>query len=140
MFYESLYSYSYRLVQAELISKVKSRKFSGCSWEIPPEILHTCSVSPCQPVYGRFFFLCFFRIFRQMFGRLFVLGYLGLNASQGPGQKIKTKTLFVDGSTGTQHMRKKSGAISKKRREHLGFCAENMRNLLRCLENFLASV
>ena len=42
-------------------------------WKIDSESLNTCSVSLCQPVNER----CRF-FFRQIFGRVFCLGYLGL--------------------------------------------------------------
>ena len=64
----------YRLVQDE-----KNLLRVGCSrhfGEIDPEMLHTCFMSPFQPVYERVLFF-----FRQMFGRSGGEGYLSLKES-----------------------------------------------------------
>ena len=77
-----------RLVQVESHKKSLESEIYTVFLEIYSEILHTCSMSPCQPVHEQ----CCLFLFRQMFGRLFCFGYLGLTTSQIIVEKHK-KTL-----------------------------------------------
>ena len=76
-----------RLVQGERPNFIKESEvhavFRGDrSWK-----LHTCSMSPCRPVAGRFLF-CFVLFLSQIF---VLLKYVGLKESQIPDEKKKTR-------------------------------------------------
>ena len=92
----------------------RSRRF----WEMDPDLLHTCSTRPCQPVTQHFFLPPF--LVRQIFRFIYV--GLKLKESHTPGKKIIKKIVQVDRDT--QHVHNLSGSIFQKRREHLGFRAE----------------
>ena len=71
----------------------RSRRF----WEMDPDLLHTCSTRPCQPVTQHFFLPPF--LVRQIFRFIYV--GLKLKESHTPGKKIIKK--IVHGSTGTHN-------------------------------------
>ena len=84
----------------------------------------TCVLCPCQPLTERFFFSVFF------FARQMVVFFFQNNiwALRNPKFPAKKKEENHPSSTGRQELRiraKNSGYTSKKRCEHLGFCAEN---------------
>ena len=88
--------------------------------------LHTCSMSPCQPVNERCVF--FVSCFRQI---LFVFLNLGLKESQIPGEKQNTCRQRVDRDSWNTCAKFQAIIISQKRRKHLGFRAENVYSNLR---------
>ena len=96
-------------------------------WEIDPEIWHVRILwSPARPV-------CFFSGQICSFSYIF-RWFLGLKGSKPSGENQITP--FVNGFEGTRrigHVCNQSGPISKKRRGHLDFCAENTCNLSSCL-------
>ena len=96
-------------------------------WEIDPECLHTCSMSPCRPIEGR----CFnFHFFVMHFPLLLILEFWGLEKPQVPDKQENTHTPFVKASTGgwlTEHVtKKKQEPCLKNALKHLGSSSENV--------------
>ena len=113
----------YRLAELEYLKKVKRRK-SRRLWKIDLKIC-TCSISPCQPVNE--WCLCMFFFFAKYSVVYFVV-YLVLKPPQILVGKKKQKNIRrLTGRQGlAEYVCRNSISISQNRREHLGFCAENM--------------
>lgn len=90
-------------------------------FEIDPEIRHTYSVNPCQPVTERG--VCFVQFFRQIFSFLHFIGIFG---SQDIPKIRRTKITKTHLSTGwkliIEHACHISGSYIRKRRGHLDIC------------------
>ena len=112
---------AYRLVQSYIPNSFRvqcPRRFL----QLGPDFLHTCSMCICRAFYEwGFWFFFFFLLFRQIFGFLYILGYLGLKGFHISSEKKKEATRQRLGRGALNTCAKFPGLIPQERRGQLDF-------------------